>query len=111
MRRAETWTTFDNALAVVITTIVAVALVYSLPARAEGGHSHEHQMARGAYHHLYNGTMRPDVMNSGCCSEQDCAPTEAKRDSVRTRWTRSNTGRGSTSVQARSSHGTRCPMD
>jgi hypothetical protein len=87
MRRAETWTTFDDALAVVITIIVTVALVYSLPARAEGGHSHEHQMARGAYHHLYNGTMRPDIMNSGCCSEQDCASTEAKWDSVRKRWT------------------------
>jgi hypothetical protein len=87
MRRAETWTTFDNALAVVMTIVVIAALFYSLPVRAEEAHSHEHQMGHGAYHHLYNEVMRPDVMNSSCCSEQDCAPTKAKWDSVRKRWT------------------------
>jgi hypothetical protein len=87
MRRAEIWATFSNALAVVMTIVVIVALFYSLPAGAEEGHSHEHQMAHGAYHRLYNGIMRPDVKNSSCCNEQDCAPTEAKWDSVRKRWT------------------------
>jgi hypothetical protein len=87
MRRAEIWATFNNALAVAMTIVVIAALFYSLPARAEEGHSHEHQMTHGTYHHLYNGIMRPDVKNSSCCSEQDCAPTEARWDSVRKRWT------------------------
>jgi hypothetical protein len=87
MRRTETWTTFDNALAVVMTIGVMAALFYTLPAGAEEGHSHEHQIAHGAYHRLYNGIMRPDVKNSGCCSEQDCALSEAKWDSVRKCWT------------------------
>ncbi|PVE20322.1 hypothetical protein DC522_33000 [Microvirga sp. KLBC 81] len=86
MRRAEVWAAF-NALAVVITIVAIAALFHPLCARAEEGHSDEHQMAHGTYHHLYNGIMRPDVKNSSCCSEQDCAPTEAKWDSVRKRWT------------------------
>ena len=44
-------------------------------------------MAHKPYHHLYHGIMRPDVKNSSCCSEQDCAPSEAKWDGTRKRWT------------------------
>ncbi|WP_133239443.1 MULTISPECIES: hypothetical protein [Microvirga] len=64
MRRAEIWAAFNNALAVVMTIIVIATLFYSLPVRAGEGHSHEHQMAHGAYHYLYNGIMRPNVKNS-----------------------------------------------
>ena len=87
MRRADTWTAFDNGLAIVVTIIVLAALFYSVRSEAEEGHSPGHQTAHGAYHHLYNGIMRPDVKNSSCCSEHDCAPTEARWDSVRKRWT------------------------
>jgi hypothetical protein len=77
----------DNALAAVMMIVVIVAMFYSFRARADEGHSHEHQTAHGAYHHLYKGIMRPDVKNSSCCSEQDCAPAEAKWDGVTKRWT------------------------
>ena len=86
MRRAETWTAFDDGSAIVGTIIVLAALFYSVRSDAEEGHSPKHQTAHGAYHHLYNGIMRPDVQSSSCCSEQDCAPTEARWDSVRKRW-------------------------
>ncbi|EIM30633.1 integrase family protein [Microvirga lotononidis] len=79
MRRAEIWAAFYNALAVVMTIVVIAALFYSLPARAEEGHSDEHQIAHGAYHHLYNGIMRPDVKNSSCCSEQGRPAPNHKR--------------------------------
>lgn len=87
MRRAEIWTAFGNALAVVMTLIVVAALFYSFRARADSGHSHDHQVAHGAYHQLYQGIMRPDFKNASCCSNQDCAPAEAKWDSLRKRWT------------------------
>jgi hypothetical protein len=82
MRRAEIWTAFNNALAVAMTIIVIAVLFYSLPSRAEWGQSPEHQTTHGAYHHLYNDVMRR-MKNSSCCSEQDCAPTEANFDSIR----------------------------
>jgi len=87
MKRAETWSAFDDILAVVGTTLVIAVLFYSARSNAQEGHSPEHQMAHGAYHQLYNGIMRPDIKTASCCSNQDCAPTEAKWDSVRKRWT------------------------
>jgi hypothetical protein len=87
MRRAKGWMAFDDASAIVMTIVVVTALFYSFRARADEGHSDEHRTAHGAYHRLYNGIMRPDVKSSSCCSDQDCAPTAAKWNSVRKRWT------------------------
>jgi hypothetical protein len=87
MWRAEHWAAFDDALAVVITIVVTVALFYSLCASAD-----EYQMAHNPYHHVCHGIMRLDVKNSSCCSEQDCAPTEEIWDSVRNGWTASKYG-------------------
>ncbi|PVE20669.1 hypothetical protein DC522_30885 [Microvirga sp. KLBC 81] len=56
MRRAETWTVFDNVLAVAGTIVVVAAHFCSVRSHAEEGHSPKHQMAHGAYHHLYNGS-------------------------------------------------------
>ncbi|WP_262271484.1 hypothetical protein [Microvirga yunnanensis] len=92
MKRAETWSVFDNILAVVGTAAIITALFYSAHSNAQEGHSPEHQMAHGAYHQLYDGIMRPDAKNASCCSNQDCAPTEAKWDSVRKRWTALKSG-------------------
>ena len=87
MRRDECRKALDNASAVLMTIIVIVGLFYSFRANADAGHSHNHQTAHGAYHHLYNGIMRPDAKNASCCSQQDCAPTAAKWDIVTKRWT------------------------
>jgi hypothetical protein len=87
MRRVEMRVAFDNALAVVMTIVVIAALFYPFRAGAAEELSHEHRMAHRAYHHLYNGIMRPDIRNSSCCNNQDCAPTEARWDSGRKRWT------------------------
>jgi hypothetical protein len=86
MKRAETWSVFDNIFAVVGTAAIIAALFYSSRSNAQEAHSPEHQMAHGANHQLYTGIMRPDAKNASCCSNQDCAPTEAKWDSVRKRW-------------------------
>jgi hypothetical protein len=80
------WRPQDDAFAILTTIVVIATLFYTLAASAEAEHSHEHRLAHGTYHHLYEGMMRPDVKTSSCCSEQDCAPTEARWDNVRKRW-------------------------
>lgn len=86
MWRSGTGTVLISTSAIVVVFFAIAALFYTLPARAEEGHSSSHQMSHGSYHHLYNGIMRPDVKSSSCCSEQDCTPTRAKWDRLRNRW-------------------------
>ena len=86
MRRVESWIPFNNALAIAA-VIGVTAAFYPIDSSAQEGHSHSHQVSHSIYHYLYNGIMRPDSKNSSCCSEQDCAPSEAKWDGTRKRWT------------------------
>ena len=85
MRRTEFRVPSESVLFVLL-VIGTVTTFCSRRALAEEEHSHEHNLSHGAYHYLYNGIMRPDSKNSSCCSNQDCAPTEAKWDHLRRRW-------------------------
>jgi hypothetical protein len=78
MRRAEGWVPWDDMFAVVMTIVIIAALFYSFHARAEAAHSREHQVTHGAYHHIDNRIVRPDLDNSSCSGEQDSAPSEVK---------------------------------
>jgi hypothetical protein len=86
MRRVEFRMPSESVLCVVLVIGIVTAFC---PSRAlsQEEHSYEHKTSHGAYHYLYNGIMRPDTKNSSCCSNRDCAPTEARWDNVRQRWT------------------------
>jgi hypothetical protein len=111
MKRAETWSTFDNILAVVGTAVIIAVLFCSVRSNAQEGHSTEHQMAHGAYHQLYNDIMRPDIKTASCCSNQDCSPTEASGIASGCGGPLSNMASGLTFLRARSFRGSKCPTD
>jgi hypothetical protein len=78
----------DNIVA--IFAVAAVwALTFLLPvARANPlPHDKSHQSAHQKYHRYYAGIMRPDRPKVSCCSNQDCAPAQAKYNPISKRWT------------------------
>lgn len=43
------------------------------------GHMGHHGVDHGKLHHWYRKLMRPDMPKVGCCNDQDCRPTQARK--------------------------------
>jgi hypothetical protein len=61
---------------------LALALVAG-PAVAQHKHPPEHA---ALHERFYSSWMRPDNRRHSCCNNLDCAPTEARFDPMRKRW-------------------------